>query len=60
MASKDAWKKLRYFKPDSQIDKWGSPDLISEDLLYRLDDFRHWLGIPIIVTHGVKTTGHAK
>ena len=59
MASDETWSKLRYFKKDSKTDKWGDPDLISDELLLRLDDFRHWLGSPVIVLHAVKTSGHA-
>jgi hypothetical protein len=60
MAKIECWKKLRYFKPDSQIDKWGDTSAIDEILLYRLDDFRHWVNTPVIVTAGVQNSGHAK
>lgn len=51
MASKDTWEKLRYFKPDSG-DNWGDPDAISDELLFVLDDFRHFLALPVYVLHG--------
>lgn len=60
MASDVTWTKVKkYFKKDSKIDKWGDPDLISDDLLLRLYDFRDWLGLPIYILHGVKTGGHS-
>lgn len=59
MARRETWERLRYFKPDG-LDNFGEPDLIDDKLLLRLDDFRHWLGIPIYVTHGVKKEGHSK
>jgi len=60
MACYRTWKKCRYFNKDSKIDKWGDTKLINGTHLLRLDDFRHYLGIPIYVTSGVKTKGHAK
>lgn len=59
MAHSSTWEKLRYFKPDSRIDRFGDPGAIADDLLLRLDDFRHWLGVPVYVLHGVKTQGHS-
>lgn len=60
MASDSTWKKLRYFKKDSKTDNWGDVKLIQDEHLLRLDDFRHFLGTPVIVTAGVKTVGHEK
>lgn len=60
MARKETWNMLRYFKPNSTIDQWGDVDAINDNLLLRLDDFRHWLGVPIYITAGVKNGGHAK
>lgn len=60
MASDQVWEKVqKYFKPDSSIDKWGDPKLIDGTHLLRLFDFREYLGVPIYVTHGVKTSGHS-
>lgn len=60
MASKETWEKVApYFKKDSKIDNWGDVDAISDEHLLRLYDFRVWLGLPIIVTAGVKTSGHS-
>lgn len=53
MASKEVWDKLRYFKPNN-VDNFGDPDAISEVLLLRLDDFRHFLNVPFYVTSGVR------
>ena len=58
MASMETWDKLRYFKRGSKVDNFGNEVLISDDLLLKLDDFRHYVGVPVIVTHGVKTSGH--
>jgi hypothetical protein len=55
MANKAIWNKLRYLKPN---EKWGDTNAISDDLLLLLDDFRHYIGCPIIVTEGVATDGH--
>lgn len=59
MASDETWNKLRYFKKDSKVDQWGDTSAISDTHLLRLDDFRHWLGVPVYVLHGVKTRGHS-
>lgn len=59
MASKETWEKARYFRPDSN-DNWGDPDAISDEHILRLDDFRHFIGVPIIVTAGVSHSGHSK
>lgn len=60
MASDETWEKVkRYFKKDSRIDNWGDVDLISDEHLLRLYDFRDWLGLPIYVTHAVKSGGHS-
>jgi len=59
LATQSDWQKLRYFKPNSKIDQWGDPSAISPYLLFRLDDFRHYLGTPIVVTRGVAVSGHA-
>lgn len=60
MASDETWSKLRYFKKNSKIDKWGDSELIQDDHLLRLDDFRDYIGCPIYVTRGVQTSGHSK
>ena len=60
MASKETWEKIApYFKPHSTTDNWGDVDAISDEHLLRLYDFRTWLGLPIIITAGVKSSGHA-
>ena len=52
MATDEVWKKLKYFKKHSLIDRWGNVDLISDDLLLILDDFRHYIRKPVLVTSG--------
>jgi len=59
MATKNEWKKLRYFKPNSKYDNWGDSELIDFEHLLRLDDFRHFLNSPVYVVQGVNTSGHA-
>ena len=59
MASEETWAKLKYFKKDSVTDKWGSIHDIDDNLLLRLDDFRAYIGVPIYVTSGVSSKGHA-
>lgn len=58
MAKKETWEKLRYFRKSFTTDNWGNPDVISDEHLLRLDDFRHFLGLPLIVTHAAKLSGH--
>jgi len=53
MARRDTWKVLRYFKPDG-TDNFGDPDAIDDTVLFRLDDFRHYLNCPFYVTSGVR------
>lgn len=60
MASEDTWAKLRYFKKDSPTDNYGDTSAIDDDLLLRLDDFRHYLGVPVYLLHGVEDKGHEK
>ena len=59
MAAKETWDKLKFFRPDSTIDNWGDHELISDNHILRLDDFRRWIGVPIYVTRGVAETGHS-
>jgi len=54
MASKETWSKIRYFEADNGVDKFGDPDAISDTLLLSLDDFRHFLQLPLYVTSGVR------
>lgn len=61
MARDETWQFVKkYFKPDSKVDNWGDADAISDTHILRLYEFRSFLGTPVIVTHGVKTSGHAK
>lgn len=60
MASYSTWQKVKkYFSPHSIIDSWGDPDLIADEFVLALYDFRVFLGYPIYVLHGVKSNGHA-
>lgn len=59
MASKETWEKLRYFKPNG-IDNFGDPDAIDDLVLLRLDDFRHYLNVPLYVTSGVRPESDGK
>lgn len=43
---------MRYFKPVNTVDNWGDPKKINHELLLRLDDFRHTIGCPFIITSG--------
>jgi hypothetical protein len=52
MASDFEWAKLRYFQKKSPFDNWYNESLMNPDLLFRLDDFRHFIKTPIIVTSG--------
>ena len=45
------WGRVRYFTKD---EKWGNPTLIVPELVYELDDFRHDIGVPILVTCGTQ------
>jgi len=47
-----SWQKLRYFKKEKE--NWGDPDLIDQDLLVYLDEFRHYLKTPVYVISGTR------
>lgn len=51
------FKGLKYFNPESKIDKWGDPSKISRELLLKLDELRTNTGNPIFVTSGFRTKG---
>jgi Peptidase M15 len=48
------WDGLRYFKPTSLTDKWGVPSKMDGFLLQFLDEFRHAIGTPLVVTSGYR------
>jgi zinc D-Ala-D-Ala carboxypeptidase len=55
-----AWDKIKYFKPwefDSP-DAPGSGELISEDLVHKLDIIREMYGSPLQINSGVRTVEH--
>lgn len=53
MASEETWQKVsQFFRPDSDLDNWGDPDAISDELLLVLFDFRRWIGLPVFVLWG--------
>lgn len=52
MASDHVWAKLRYFKKTDTLDNWGDASAIADDLLLALDDFRHFVGVPVYVLSG--------
>lgn len=54
MALKETWEKLQHFKRESATDVWGDPDALDDLVLLRLDDLRHYLGVPGYVTSGVR------
>lgn len=60
MASEETWKKLKFFKPYNTSDNWGDPNAIDDSLLFALDDFRRFLGVPVYVTVGVADSGHSE
>lgn len=61
MARAETWQLVSpYFKPKNTTDKWGDPDAIDDEHLFRLFDFRTFLGCPVHVTRGVASQGHSK
>lgn len=58
MAKPETWERVKFFRPDSKLDNWGDPDAIDDVHIERLDDFRRYIGVPVIVTNGVKFSGH--
>lgn len=50
----DNFKGLKYFRPDSKTDQWGSADKIEKFLLFELDKLRERIGHPIFVTSGYR------
>lgn len=51
---KSVWEHLRYFKKDEQPFGFGDPDAIDTVLLRVIDNFRDYLGIPMIVRCGTQ------
>jgi hypothetical protein len=45
---------LKYFRANSTTDQWGDPSKISIQLLTKLDAFREFIGVPIIITSGYR------
>lgn len=56
-ATEETYRKLRHF---SIKENWGDPFKMEEDILFRLDDFRHYVGKPVIVHCGYGTDGHVE
>jgi len=56
MATLHEWSLLRYFRPKGTFDKWHNSAIMDFRLLKILDDFRHHINSPIIVTSGAGGT----
>ena len=52
MASDEVWGQLKHFDKNSDTDNWGDVDAISDELLLKLDDFRDYIGVPVLVLWG--------
>ena len=61
MATPETWNKVEeYFRPNSLVDRWGDSYAIQDKHILRLYAFRKFIGVPVFVTAGVKTSGHSK
>ena len=49
------WDEIRYFKPN---EKWGDVNKILPEAMKTLDDFRHFIGKPIVIHCGYEPGGH--
>lgn len=47
------WDSLRYFKPQ----EFNRPDKMSGFILWALDEIRHWVGLPCVVTSAYRAGG---
>lgn len=52
--------KCRYFSKDSKIDQWGDVRFLDGKHLLKLDDFRHYIGVPVYVTSSVRRSNGSK
>ena len=50
------WSRVQYF---TMHEAWGDPDKMDRELVGYLDEFRHFLGIPIMVLCGTQGTHKA-
>jgi uncharacterized protein YcbK (DUF882 family) len=55
--TREEWAKITHFKPDSKVDQWGNPDKLDFELIQRLDAFRTYIGLPVLVTSGYRPGG---
>lgn len=45
------WEQLKYFKKE---ENWGDPEKMDHQLLLELDNFRHFVGYPMVITCGTQ------
>lgn len=58
MADEDVWGKLQHF---SRNENWGDPDKMDPDFILQLDNWRHVVGYPFVLTcPAYATAGHAE
>lgn len=48
------WDQLKYFRKDSKVDNWGDPEKINQTLVWKLEQVRTKLGLPLVVTSGYR------
>jgi len=59
------WKTLKFFKREEQafgrpgVNAWGDPNQIEQELLFRLDIFRAFVGKPVLIHAAWAADGHA-
>lgn len=56
MSKLSNFEGIRHFSPTSKVDQWGSPSMISRELLEKLDAFRAMINCPVIVTSGFRAS----
>ena len=51
------WDKVNYFSPK---EKWGDVNKVNPQLIYFVDEFRHFVGKPFILHNAWADGGHSK
>jgi len=51
------WQDIQYFKAS---DPWGDTSKVKPDLIYLIDEFRHFVGKPFILHNAYEMSGHSK
>ena len=50
------WNQIHYFKRE---EKWGDPSKVNPELIYLIDEFRHFVGKPFVLHNAYAKDGHS-